>query len=109
MNVEYKIRPVVRYSVTRYHSESSDGGKGSAGCETLGVYDNERLAERALNAFQAEEENETSGHVVWRDSIGELATDLYYATSRAEALELQEKMHRETEHTWRIARRLPGA
>lgn len=39
MKIEYKVRPVTRYIVTRYHN--CDNG---AGVETHGEYDRERTA-----------------------------------------------------------------
>jgi len=39
--IEYRVRPVTRYIVTRYHNE---GDGGSAGVETKGEFDNADIA-----------------------------------------------------------------
>ena len=38
--VEYRVRPVVRYVVTRWYQDGATGG-----CETFGEFDNENQAE----------------------------------------------------------------
>ena len=52
---EYRVRPVIRYVVTRYHSFEAVEGSGmwSGGCESIGVFDNEHSAEAAKQAFEA--------------------------------------------------------
>ena len=44
--IEYRVRPVTRYVVTRYHQElASDGTAGNnGGVQTLGEYPNQELA-----------------------------------------------------------------
>lgn len=41
--IEYRVRPVTRYIVTRFHSLSSDKGD-TGGVQTLGEYDNADVA-----------------------------------------------------------------
>lgn len=41
--IEYRVRPVTRYIVTRYHSKD-DGPKQGGGVETKGEFDNETVA-----------------------------------------------------------------
>ena len=41
-NIEYRVRPVTRYVVTRYESQ---GDKGTAALRTLGEYDNQTVAQ----------------------------------------------------------------
>ena len=41
-NIEYRVRPVTRYVVTRYENE---GPQGTAGIRTLGEYDNQEVAQ----------------------------------------------------------------
>jgi len=50
MKIEYKVRPVTRYVVTRYES---DGQSGS--CGTIGEFDNERKAKDVARALASEE------------------------------------------------------
>lgn len=49
--VEYRVRPVTRYHVTRFESEDNPSGAGRAGCESLGEYDNESQAFKVSNAL----------------------------------------------------------
>jgi hypothetical protein len=41
MKIEYRVRSVIRYTVTRYHS-----GSGGAGIETIGEYPQHDYADR---------------------------------------------------------------
>lgn len=41
--VEYRVRPVTRYVVTRFHRQSS-GNQASGGCEAMGEFDNSETA-----------------------------------------------------------------
>jgi hypothetical protein len=49
--VEYRVRPVVRYVVTRWH----EVGPYQAGVETIGEFDNEHTAERVRKALEGED------------------------------------------------------
>lgn len=42
MKIEYQVRPVTRYIVTRYHSDGEE--RGTCGCETKGEFNNEQVA-----------------------------------------------------------------
>lgn len=41
--IEYRVRPVTRYVVTRFHSESGEG-RGGCGSSVMGEYDNQQMA-----------------------------------------------------------------
>lgn len=45
-SVEYRVRPVTRYVITRFESEQLATGAGCCGSEGLGEFDNERNAYR---------------------------------------------------------------
>lgn len=45
--VEYRVRPVTRYVVTRYQTDT----EGACGCEAMGEFDNEVKASNAVLAF----------------------------------------------------------
>lgn len=51
---EYRVRPVIRYVVTRHHSyeEPVGSGRWSGGCETMGEFANEFQAELAKEAYE---------------------------------------------------------
>lgn len=49
--VEYRVRPVTRYHVTRFESELHESGAESAGCESLGEFDNEQQAFKVAEAL----------------------------------------------------------
>ena len=53
--IEYRVRPVTRYIVTRYVAEYRVGLGGSVGSEMLGQFDSEAMADRAMEAFAWEE------------------------------------------------------
>ena len=65
MKVEYRVRPVTRYVVTRYH-ESESGRTG--GVETKGEYDNADVAYQVAYAL-AKQEHETLGYPVGDERI----------------------------------------
>lgn len=53
---EYRVRPVVRYVVTRYFHpyQSQDGKIGQNGSsEVIGEFDNEQLADQVCEAMKA--------------------------------------------------------
>lgn len=62
--VEIRVRPVVRYIVTRFIPQS----QGQSSVETLGEFDNEGYAEQVAAALRVEEQE----HVRFRDSLGQM-------------------------------------
>lgn len=48
----------------------------------------------------------TTGHVIVRESHGEVSTEVYYADTIDQARELRAKLVDETGETWRIAARV---
>ncbi len=58
MKIEYRVRPVTRYVVTRYH-ETDDGRTG--GCETRGEFDSEAVAHDVAYAL-CKAEHDTLGY-----------------------------------------------
>lgn len=57
MKVEYKVRPVTRYNVTRYTPDDAGNGRASGSCETKGEYLNPEIAyEVAYALCKAEHE-----------------------------------------------------
>jgi hypothetical protein len=55
MKIEYKIRPVTRYVVTRYDEQEMVAGRFSGGCTTQGEYDNADLAYEVAYALAKEQ------------------------------------------------------
>lgn len=49
--VEYRVRPVTRYHVTRFENEDHDNGRCSGGSESLGEFDNESQAFKVADAL----------------------------------------------------------
>lgn len=49
--VEYRVRPVTRYHVTRFENEDHENGRCSGGCESLGEFDNESQANKVAKAL----------------------------------------------------------
>ena len=51
-HMEIRVRPVVRYIVTKYESGTGADGMGYGGCETVGEFENEQNAERVAMALR---------------------------------------------------------
>ena len=67
VRVEYKIRPVTRYIVTRYHETSGPGGDAS-GSECKGEFDNAESAYQVGYAL-AKHDHELLGYPLGDDRI----------------------------------------
>jgi hypothetical protein len=63
MKVEYRVRPVTRYIVTRYYTEDKQGG-----CEAKGEFDNPEIAYQVGYAL-AKEEHQRLGYPVGDERI----------------------------------------
>ena len=50
---EFRVRPVVRYNLTRYHSTQDGESRFSGGCESLGEFASLEAAERVGLAMHA--------------------------------------------------------
>lgn len=53
--IEYRVRPVTRYVVTRWYAEDHANGCCSGGCEGLGEFDNESAAQRVMIGMASHE------------------------------------------------------
>lgn len=49
--IEYRVRPVTRYIITRFESRNETGGKGSCGSSVLGEHNNEETAREVAYAL----------------------------------------------------------
>ena len=49
--IEYRVRPVRRFVVTRYTREDLAMGMVSGGCETVGEFDNELMAQHVVSGL----------------------------------------------------------
>lgn len=65
MNVEYRVRPVTRYIVTRFYSNDADR---SAGCETKGEFDSPTVAYEVGYAL-AKDEHQRLGYPLGDERI----------------------------------------
>lgn len=63
MEVEYRVRPTVRYTVTRYHKDDKSGG-----CETRGEFDNFETA-YAVGYALAKHEHDQLGYPISDERI----------------------------------------
>lgn len=106
VSVEYRVRPVVRYAVTRYES-GSDAEVSWGGCETVGEFQNEESAERVKAAMEAGDPDvqRTNAYMIVKSGF-DVETSVYYASSLNEARETQTRMEAETNAEWRVAARL---
>lgn len=69
MFVQYKVRPVTRFVVTRFHSTEEEDGTFSGGSGTLGEFDCFAYAYQAANAMAKEE----------RQELGDMVDDKNFA------------------------------
>jgi hypothetical protein len=53
--IEYRVRPVTRWIVTRWESQSNDNGNASGGCAPCGEFANEDAAYKAGEALAFKE------------------------------------------------------
>ena len=60
MKVEYRVRPITRYIVTRWHEETDDQGRHLGGSDTRGEYDNAEVAYEVAYAL-CKAEHDASG------------------------------------------------
>ncbi len=63
MKVEYRVRPVTRFIVTRYHQ-----GENSGGVETKGEFDSANVAHQVAYAL-AKEEHQRLGYPIGDERI----------------------------------------
>lgn len=68
--VEYRVRPVTRYHVTRFESEDNPSGAGRVGCESLGEFDNESQAMKVADALFYIEVNKSEEGVTVTSASG---------------------------------------
>ena len=62
MLIEYKVRPITRYIVTRYEQgDVNEHGNCAAACSGHGEFDNERVAEEVAYALCKQEHD----HLGW--------------------------------------------
>lgn len=61
--VEYRVKPVTRYHVTRFESEVHENVSCNGGCESLGEYDNEVQAMKVADALFYIEVNKSEAGV----------------------------------------------
>ncbi|HEY5850874.1 MAG TPA: hypothetical protein VIT62_08945 [Lysobacter sp.] len=103
VKVEYRVRPVVRYVVTRWHQELDDRGCSGAGCETVGEYPNEEVAERVLRALEADEraKGPDRQYAIVQHSF-EPEAKVLYAYGIAEAIARRDRLNDEGGGSWRI-------
>lgn len=53
--IEYRVRPVTRFIITRYHNETTPTGGGMVGSECLGEFDSQVRAELIAQALAERE------------------------------------------------------
>ena len=101
--VEYRVRPVERYIVTRFSSVDEASGTVKAGCECLGEFDNPDKAVRAKEAFEAADAAKVrmSSFAIVQRGV-EPATQVYYSNTLEEARSFKEQFERLHGGEWRI-------
>ncbi len=109
--LEYRVKPVTRYIVTRYHSYTEDQpGCGGAGSSVVGEFDNEATAEN-IRATLAEQEHQRRRLQDMRqpwicfERTHEIGAKVYYCDSEEQALRQAAEFSAEFGTEWRIARR----
>lgn len=100
--VEYRVRPVVRYVVTRWYSGQHPEGGNYGGCETIGEYDCESAAERVYKALEAgEKASDPRRQYAVVQSTFEPDAQVFYAYGLAEATATRDRLNAEGGE-WRI-------
>lgn len=66
--IEYRVRPVTRYIITRYEQTEAVNGACSAGCSSLGEYDNGDTAYAVAYAL-CKAEHERLGYPIGDERI----------------------------------------
>jgi hypothetical protein len=70
--VEYRVRPVTRFVVTRWYHEDQEGGRQNGGSEVCGEFENMQRANKVCEALAAQEP-EAEAHTMHEPSqIGDL-------------------------------------
>lgn len=89
MTIEYRVRPVVKYQVTRYESTPTSGS-----CESQGEFPNEKMAEAVREALIANDrslQEDLIGYgnpyVLVYKGFDEEVCPIYYASTLEEANE----------------------
>ena len=54
--IEYRVRPVTRFIITRYHRSSDDNGRSEAGSELCGLFESAYQANRIAKALHSSED-----------------------------------------------------
>lgn len=87
IEVEYRVRPVQRFVVTHWYSETNADGTHNGGCESLGEFDNAAQAAKVVEAMRnaAQVKLEPSLYAVVQRVKFDLNSMVYYAHSLAEA------------------------
>jgi uncharacterized protein YtpQ (UPF0354 family) len=99
--VEYRVRPVVRYVVTHWYDFGNTGG-----CGPVGEFDNEQAAERVAAALSATDPDSErpNGFLLIQDTH-EVETKAFFAHSLTEARELRTKLEDSHGGTWLLVER----
>lgn len=97
--VEFRVRPVERYVVTKYTTVNDSTGS----CVTLGEYPNAELASEAKAAFESAEQAKTrmSQFVIVQRGFDPV-TSAYYANTLEEAESFAEQFTKLQGGEWRI-------
>ena len=62
--IEYRVRPVTRYVVTRFYRESMPNGNEQGGCEGCGEFDNMQRANTVAEALHKSEDGSTFAKLI---------------------------------------------
>lgn len=91
--IEYRVRPVVRYVVTRFAREDLPSGNCVAGSSTCGEFDNEQQAESVKAALEASDPDmpRTNGFLLVKDTH-EVDTKAFFAHSLTEARQMKAEL-----------------
>jgi hypothetical protein len=88
--VEIRVRPVIRYNVTRFYHEVMPNGMAQGGCESLGEFTSEQAAERVADAMRKLEQ--PLQYILVQETPGLDTPQVTYAYSFEEAQEKQRQL-----------------
>lgn len=71
--IEFKVKPITRYIITRYTANDEDFGGKVAGCESVGFFENERDADEVMDALAHKDRELNPDYTVTTEkALGEL-------------------------------------
>jgi hypothetical protein len=99
-SIEYRVRPVQRFVVTKFHSYTHPDGLCATGSEVLGEFPSIEQAEQAKQAFEAAGKAPDDFVILQRSY--DVATSVYHSRDRAEAEKMASELAAKHGGEWSV-------